>query len=107
MRSFHYFSKSVFWSQFLVGLVAMFALPNLESEHLPQQNDASNAQFIASELISYEGVEQEQPYFIALDSPTIPYQCLQAVIFCHFLAKPYRVEQTNLPPIRAGPQSQV
>lgn len=102
MKAFRYFSKSAFWSQFLVGLVAIFALPHLGSDH--PQNETTNAQIIAQKNLSNDSIEAEQPYFVRFDSPTIPYQSLQAVTFCEFFVKSYRLDHTTNPPIRAGPQ---
>ncbi|MBF0785090.1 DUF2547 family protein [Muribacter muris] len=101
MRSFRYFSKSAFWSPFLVGLVAIFALPHLANGHLHE--DTQNSQVFAPEMIEMDSAESEQPYFVRFDSPIIPFQPLQAVIFCEFFTASYRLIVSPKPPIRAGP----
>lgn len=79
----------------------MFVLPNLASGHLPEETQ--NPQVLAREMIKADTITAEQPYFVRFDSPIIPYQSLQAVVFCEYLTTSYRLIITHTPPIRAGP----
>lgn len=104
MERFSSFSKSAFWSQFLLGLVAIFALPAVSSPANSVENPSIAQQVVTlSEYSVAKKMEREQTLFLqVLELSPFP-SLSQAVEFCEFFTKPYRLLGFSLPPIRAGP----
>lgn len=104
MTLFRQLHKSAFWSQLLLSMLAVLALPtsqpSLNEVDLPAVAKSQNTDW--SELSLIQKVETEQAHLLL--QPEIPtIAALQGVIFCEFLAKPYRLHNVVQPPIRAGP----
>lgn len=105
MKGFSGLSKSAFWSQFLFGIVAIFALPAVSSIESIQTESVANQQILRlNELSSIKlNKDVEQPLFLQHLPQTLIVQSIQAADFCEFLAKPYCLLSRQKPPIRAGP----
>lgn len=99
LRSFH---KSAFWSPFLLGLLAILTLPADGVAREARDTTIFNEQaFSLSEVA--EQNESEQAAFLILTPTLSHFSYRQAVEFCKFSAKPYRLLSVTQPPIRAGP----
>lgn len=104
MRFFSQLHKPAFWSQFLLGMVAILALPavaNLEERHAEPVADQQILRL--SDLSALKLSEIEQTFFLQQVPQSFTIQPKQAVEFCEFFAKPYRLLSLSQPPIRAGP----
>lgn len=104
MERFSSFSKSAFWSQFLLGLVAIFALPAVSSyENRVESPSIAQQVLMLSESSVAKKTELEQTFFLQTLTLSPVIFPLQTVEFCEFFAKPYRLLSVEQPPIRAGP----
>lgn len=104
MSAFSSFSKSAFWSQFLLGIMAIFALPAVSNiENQLENQSVTVQQVLTIDFASLKKADTEQALFLqhteALHFTFQP----QAVEFCAFFAKPYCLLSFSQPPIRAGP----
>lgn len=103
MKRFSNFSKPAFWSQFFLGLVAMFSLPTISPAVENVSLTVVERQVTSVSSFSLEKAERDQAQRLQWLSPTSFSLNKQAVEFCEFFAKPYRLLSFKLPPIRAGP----
>ena len=83
-----HFYKPAFLSQFLLGIVAIFALPTVqplanESESLP----TNQLVLRLSDLSAVQKVELEASHLLHLEQQTLVIPTKQAVVFCEFFAK--------------------
>lgn len=102
MNLFKHFQKTPFLSQFLLGILAIFALPEIHSN--PVESEQAT---ISQRLMQEETVEMltEQHALFAQSLPEIHAEMpLQAVVFCQSFTKSYRFDGDVNHPIRAGPQ---
>lgn len=102
MALFSRFSKPAFWTQFLIGILAVFALPAVSSQDSLSENIADQQQLVNT-IEQVKQAECEQCLFLQQDSYNAAIPHKQAVEFCIFSAKLYRLESVTNPPIRAGP----
>lgn len=100
MMLFSHFPKSAFWSHILLGMVAVFALPSLPNI---EPNEAAERVEQRLNFAELKKAETEQTFFLQQEQPNRCILPLQAVEFCEFFAKPYRLLSFTQPPIRAGP----
>lgn len=103
MKRFSNFSKPAFWSQFLLGLVAMLSLPAISPavENVsPTVVERQVSSFNSFSLQKAERVQAQRPLWLPQTFFSLN---KQAVEFCEFFAKPYRLLGFSQPPIRAGP----
>lgn len=101
MTLFSHLPKSFFWSHILLGVLAVFSLPasqGVESHLVGEEIVEQRLNF--SEL---KKAETEQALFLQQEQQNASLQPRQAVEFCEFFAKPYRLLSLSPPPIRAGP----
>lgn len=104
MVFFRQLHKSAFWSQLLLGMVAILALPTIsQSETDTPQNNYVQQSLTLSELVAFQPIDSEQAHFLFQPEFSFQQTVKQAVIFCQFLTGSYRLESTPNPPIRAGP----
>ncbi|AUI65299.1 MULTISPECIES: secA translation cis-regulator SecM [Glaesserella] len=101
LRRFH---KPALLSQFFLGIVAIFALPAVqpsanESEPLP----TNQLVLRLSDFSAVQKVELEAAHLLHLEQQPLITPIKQAVVFCEFFAKSYRLDSVASPPIRAGP----
>lgn len=101
MALFIRFSKPAFWTQFLVGILAVFALPAVSAQENYSENIVDQQLLNTVEMVKQ--TECEQSLFLQQDSLNPIISTQQAVEFCIFSAKLYRLESVTNPPIRAGP----
>lgn len=103
MRFFQQRHRSAFWSQLLLGLVAIFALPAHSSTFTDVEQRYVTEQKILtlSELSAIKKAEQIAQYS-EQQSPS-PFSLLQAVVIDDFFAKPQEADLLIISPIRAGP----
>lgn len=91
--------KTPFWSQFVFGLIAIFALPEFQGQVAENEQTVINQSFSQCQQCADE-LEQ---IFLA-ELPPQPTELVeQAVIFGEFFAKSYRFDGDSNHPIRAGP----
>lgn len=100
MGLFRQLHKSAFWSQLLLGVVAILALPVPQAANEAEQNPIE--QMLSLNELSLQQADIEQAHFIAQQQISIQV-VKQAVIFCEFFAKSYPLQTVINPPIRAGP----
>lgn len=100
MGLFRQLHKSAFWSQLLLGMVAILALPVPQTARDAEQNPVEQTLNLSE--LSAQQAEIEQAHFISQQQISIQI-AQQAVTFCEFFAKPYRLQSVANPPIRAGP----
>lgn len=100
--TFRSLQKTAFWSPFLFGLLALlsfsaerFITGEAETAIVNQQS------FHPSDFADYS--EPEQAAFLIFIPTLSVFSLKQAVEFCEFFAKPYRLLSLKQPPIRAGP----
>lgn len=100
---FRHFHKTPFWSQLLLGMFAMFALPEMQAVNTneSEQETVINQSVIQFEQFALES-EQQSPFILEKQLLLVE-KTPQAVHFCEFFAKSYRLDKFNLYPIRAGP----
>lgn len=109
MGLFRQLHKSAFWSQFLFGMFAILALPipqtpsPVASTNNEAEQNTIQQTLTLSELVANQQAENEQVYFLFQSPFAFQYVVKQAVVFCKFFAKSYRLESVINPPIRAGP----
>ncbi|WP_373767682.1 secA translation cis-regulator SecM [Glaesserella sp.] len=104
MNFLRHFHKPAFLSQFLLGIVAIFALP--ATQPLANESDVLPAKQLVlrlSDFSSVQKVELEAAHLLHLEQQPLIIPIKQAVVFCEFFAKSYRLYQVSNPPIRAGP----
>ena len=103
MTLFRHFHKAPFWSQLVLGLVAIFALPEIQTT-LNRENEQNT---VINQLVTqYTQVSEEneqQTLFIAERHLAQQNTTLQAVVLCKILTKSYRFDGDDNHPIRAGP----
>lgn len=100
---FKHFHKTPFWSQLLFGMVAMLALPEIQAV---SSNENEQETVINQTLVQYVqsiAETEQQALFIAELNDTLAEIKPQAVAFCEFFTKSYRLDRQNVYPIRAGP----
>lgn len=100
---FRHFHKTPFWSQLLFGMFAMLALPEIQvvSANESEQETVINQAVVQQEQVAADS-EQQSPFIIEQRSLLAEIKP-QAVTFCEFFAKSYRLDRQNVYPIRAGP----
>lgn len=103
MALFSRFSKPVFWTQFLIGILAVFALPATPSSENHPENIVD--QQVINAVASVKQADCEQYLFLQQDNSYKVIPQKQAVEICIFSAKLYRLESVANPPIRAGPKA--
>lgn len=101
MGIFRQLHKSAFWSQLLLGMVAILSLPAAEAVPNTAQSNAIQQSYHLSELVATQQAESEQAHFLA-QHQTIQ-QAQQRVKICKMFAKIYPLYAVAPPPIRAGP----
>lgn len=100
---FKHFHKTPFWTQLLLGMVAIFALPEMQANHSAENEQQTEInQSVIQYAQSYLDNEQ-QPFFVAELNQELLEIKPQAVKFFEFFAKSYRFDNQNIYPIRAGP----
>lgn len=100
---FKHFHKTPFWSQLFFGMVAMLALPEIQ---VVNPNESEQEAVINQSFLQYAQATNEleqQSLFIAELNYDIVEIKPQAVNFCEFFTKSYRLDKQNIYPIRAGP----
>lgn len=101
MNLFRHFHRKPFLSQFFLGMLAIFALPEIQAQTVECEPTVIN-QSVAQ--CSVAEIEQEQhSLFLSELKQEQGEPLLQAVIFCDFFAKSYRFDGNLNQPIRAGP----
>lgn len=100
MSLFKHFHKTPFLSQFLLGILAIFALPEIHSN--PIENEQTT---ISQRLLQEDVVErsEQQTLFVQQQPVGLVEMPLQAVVFCQSFTKSYRFDGDVNHPIRAGP----
>lgn len=104
MKGFSTFSKSVFLSQLLFGLVAIFALPSVSMPVEQHNSPICEQQTFVYDLSALKKAEIEQTLFLQQVEYALFLFSQQAGGFCEFYALLYRLPHLVIPPIRAGPQ---
>lgn len=104
MTLFSRFSKSAFWTQFLIGLVAVFSLPAVSGHENVRQETVSEQQLM-NVVQSSQKSEVEQCLFLSQEHSNTISLPIQAVDICIFSTKLYRLPDFSLPFVRAGPDS--
>ncbi|MGX2948973.1 secA translation cis-regulator SecM [Frederiksenia canicola] len=100
MGLFRQLHKSAFWSQLLLGMVAILALPTAEVAKETEQSPV--AQTLTVSEFAAQQADIEQAHFLSQTQHSVQI-VKQAVVFCEFFAKSYRLYAITNPPIRAGP----
>lgn len=102
---FKYFHKTPFWSQLLLGMVAIFALPEIQAMNT---NESEQENVVNQSVIQYAqsviDAEHESPFIVYLNNTPIEFKP-QAVSFCEFFANDYRLDKYTTYSIRAGPNT--
>ena len=94
------FIKPTFWTQFLFGIVAIFAVS--EVAHCESKGGKVAEQQVLNVVQQIKQAEVEQIFLQQSQfEQFMPHK--QAVEICTFFAKLYRLERHANPPIRAGP----
>ncbi|ABY68847.1 secA translation cis-regulator SecM [Actinobacillus pleuropneumoniae] len=103
MTLFRHFHKTPFWSQLVFGLVAIFALPEIQAtlNRENEQNTVINQLVTQYTQVTEDG--EQQTLFIAERHLAQMNTTSQAVVFCKILTKSYRFDGDDNHPIRAGP----
>lgn len=99
MSLFNHFHRKPLLSQFLLGILAIFSLPEIQPYPESEQTILNQplVQSIAAE------VEQEQHLFLAEIKPECSANEVQAVEITPFFAKAFHFDGDLNHPIRAGP----
>lgn len=101
MNLFRHFHRKPFLSQFFLGMLAIFALPEIQTQTVECEPTVINQSLVA---YSVKESEQEQHIFflseLKQDIHVLPQQ---AVVFTEFFAKSYYFDGNPNQPIRAGP----
>ncbi|QLB21247.1 hypothetical protein A6B43_06810 [Vespertiliibacter pulmonis] len=104
MRFFKQLHKSAFWSQLLLGIVAILALPipqlSNETENSPIQQTLTLSELVAK---AQSQSDETQIYFFLQDLFSLQVVIKQAVTFCQLFTSYYHFDTLVNPPIRAGP----
>ena len=104
MTLFRQLHKSAFWSQLLLSMLAVLALPtsqpSLNEVDLPAVAKSQNTDW--SELSLIQKVETEQAHLL-LPQEISTSEALQAVVFYDFFANLQETDLLIISPIRAGP----
>ncbi|QGM80478.1 secA translation cis-regulator SecM [Otariodibacter oris] len=106
MGFFRQLHRSPFWSQLLLGIVAILVLP--ETQAILRENATNaeiNQQIIAEALSEHASTKNVDHQHIHLLNNTIPItdNVRQPVSFRKFFVGSYRSIISEIPPIRAGP----
>ncbi|HGO5823259.1 TPA: secA translation cis-regulator SecM [Mannheimia haemolytica] len=102
---FKHFHKTPIWSQLLFGMLAILALPEIQAMHPNEsEQEAVINQSLLQDAQSVTDLEQQSLFITQLKHKVVEIEP-QAVHFCEFFAKSYRLDKQNLYPIRAGPQA--
>lgn len=102
MSLFRSLQKSAFWSPLLLGMLAILSFS--EERFATEDRDTSivsQQAFYIGDFADYS--EPEQAAFLFFQPGLFAFSLQQAVEFCEFLVKPYRLLSVTQPPIRAGP----
>lgn len=100
MSFFNHFHRKPLLSQFLLGILAIFALPEIQANHESEQTIINQPLVQAIQLES----EQEQHHlFLAEIKPESVIAPIQAVQITPFFAKAFHFDGDLNHPIRAGP----
>lgn len=102
MAFFKPFHKTPFWSQFVFGLVAILALPEMQG-WVHYENEQETVINQSLDQVVQEAQESEQVLFIHQQLQNPQHIAQQAVVFGKFLPKFYHLEGNVNHPIRAGP----
>ena len=99
MRLFNHFYRKPLLSQFLLGILAIFSLPEIQPYPESEQTILNQplVQAITAEA------EQEQHLFLAESKPENVASEVQAVEITPFFAKAFHFDGDLNHPIRAGP----
>ncbi|MDO4697532.1 MAG: secA translation cis-regulator SecM [Pasteurellaceae bacterium] len=101
MGIFRQLHKSAFWSQLLLGMLAVLSLPEAQAVTNPAQPTIQQSYHL-NERSAIQQVERQAIHFLA-QTQAIQHAHSQGVTFCRFLARSYPLQSTTPPPIRAGP----
>lgn len=103
---FKHSHKKIFWSQLLLGIVAILVLPEIQAFSLKEINESEQKSIINQSSIQYSqsttNLEQQSLFIIALNHILIEYKP-QAVNFYELFANYNRLDKHTIYPIRAGP----
>lgn len=101
MNLFKHFHRKPFLSQFFLGILAIFALPEIQAQTVECEPTVINQSLAA---YSVKECEQEQHiFFLSELNQEVPVLVQQAVVFTEFFAKSYYFDGNPNQPIRAGP----
>ncbi|WGE88606.1 secA translation cis-regulator SecM [Actinobacillus arthritidis] len=103
MGLFRHFHKAPFWSQLVLGLVAIFALPEIQATVARDDEQSTVINRSITQFAQLSDDIEQQSLFIAECRQVSLFKPLQAVTFCEFLTKSYRFDGDDNHPIRAGP----
>lgn len=98
--------KKTFWSQLLLGMIAMLALPEVQAIYPNEEQKSTTNQSVIQYVQSVADAEQQSFFIVSLNDICI--ECKpQAVGFYEFFANYYRLDKYNIYSIRAGPIVQI
>nr|WP_314740355.1 secA translation cis-regulator SecM [uncultured Haemophilus sp.] len=100
MSLFNHFHRKPLLSQFLLGILAIFALPEIQVNHESEQTIINQPLIQA---IAAENDQEQHSLFLAELKPEILKAPQQAVQFTPFFAKAFHFDGDLNHPIRAGP----
>jgi len=103
MGLFRHFHKTPFWSQLVLGLVAIFALPEIQATLARDGEQPTVINQSVSQFVQLADDIEQQSLFLTACQQASMFKPLQAVTFCEFLTKSYRFDGDGNHPIRAGP----
>lgn len=101
MSLFSRFSKPAFWTQFLIGILAVFALPAVSANEANVEREIVEQQVIS--LQQSIQAESEQAIFLAQESLKTAEFSKQAAGIFLFSRNIYRLLPFSHPLVRAGP----
>ena len=99
MSLFNHFHRKPLLSQFLLGILAIFSLPEIQP--IPESEQTILTQPLVQAI--NEETKQEQHLFLAEIKPERPTNEVQAVEITPFFAKAFHFDGDLNHPIRAGP----
>lgn len=99
------FHKAPFWSQLVFGLVAIFALPEIQAAIKGENEPKTVINQPFAQYAQYGDEVEQQALFIAELNRNATGVAPQAVVFYGFSANIYRFDAECNHPIRAGPSS--
>ena len=103
MNFFKQLHKSAFLSQFLLGMVAIFALPSAYSQAEVPQTPIVKQQSVTLSELSAAVKTDEHAHFLQFEPPQHAVTRLQAGRSPAIFVIPHSFDGIAIPPIRAGP----